>query len=64
MPAYRRQGVAGRLIDDATRWATTQRASLLDVVVAPNGQDVSRLLAYYAARGFGDEGRRLLSLTL
>ena len=43
MPAYRRRGVAGRLIDDATRWARAQQASLLDVVVAPNGQDVSAL---------------------
>ena len=64
MPAYRRQGVAGRLIDDATRWAQAQQASLLEVVVAPNGQDVSDLLAYYVARGFRDEGRRLLSFTL
>ncbi len=64
MPAHRRQGVAGRLIDDATRWARAQQASLLDVVVAPNGQDVSALLAYYVARGFRDDGRRLLSLTL
>jgi aminoglycoside 6'-N-acetyltransferase I len=64
MPSCRRRGVAGRLIDDATRWAKAQQASLLEVVVAPNGHDVSDLMAYYAARGFRDEGRRLLSLTL
>jgi aminoglycoside 6'-N-acetyltransferase I len=64
VPTSRRQGVAGRLIDDATEWAKAQGASLLEVVIAPNGQDVSHLFGYYAARGFADEGRRLLSLPL
>jgi aminoglycoside 6'-N-acetyltransferase I len=64
MPANRRQGVAARLIDDATEWAKAQQASQLEVVVAPNGRDVSHLFTYYVARGFQDEGRRLLSLVL
>ena len=36
-------------------------ATLLEVVVAPNGQDVTHLFAYYRARGFVDEGRRILA---
>jgi aminoglycoside 6'-N-acetyltransferase I len=56
--------VAGRLIDDATEWAKAQGASLLEVVIAPNGQDVRHLFGYYTVRGFADEGRRLLSLPL
>jgi aminoglycoside 6'-N-acetyltransferase I len=64
MPAYRRHGIAGRLIDDAGAWAKGRGATLLEVVIAPNDRDVSHLFAYYAARGFRDEGRRLLSRTL
>jgi hypothetical protein len=31
---------------------------------APNGLDVSHLLRYYTARGFRDEGRRIIALSL
>ena len=64
MPAHRGTGVGARLLQDARQWAQAQGASLLEVVVAPNGRDVSGLLAYYAAQGFRDEGRKLLSLEL
>lgn len=64
MSAHRRRGVAANLLDDAIGWAKAQHASLLEVVVAPNGRDVSHLFAYYAAHGFRDEGRQLLSLAL
>ena len=64
MPAHRRHGVGTRLISDAISWAKAQQASSLEVVVAPNGRDVSRLLSYYGAKGFVDEGRRLLNLVL
>ena len=63
-PAARAGGVGTALIEDAERWARSQSASLLEVVIAPNGQDVTRLLDYYRARGFVDEGRRILARRL
>ena len=63
-PAHRRQGVAGLLVDDSIRWAKSQDATQVEVVVAPNGRDVSHLFTYYARLGFQDEGRRLVSLEL
>jgi aminoglycoside 6'-N-acetyltransferase I len=64
LPTHRGTGVGARLMEDAKRWATAHGASLLEVVVAPNNRDVSGLLRYYAANGFRDPGRRLLSLEL
>jgi len=64
VPAARARGVGSRLIEDAARWARTQGATLLEVVIAPNGQDVTHLDDYYRRRGFVDEGRRLLSRRL
>lgn len=63
-PDHRRMGIANALIDDATEWARAQSASLLEVVVAPNGRDVTNLVDYYRLRGFADEGRRLLGRAL
>ena len=60
VPAMRARGVASALIEDAAGWAHTRGARQLELVVAPNGQDVTHLYAYYAKRGFVDEGRRLL----
>lgn len=63
-PAARRTGVAAALIDDAASWAVSQSATLLEVVIAPNGRDVTELVGYYRARGFDDDGRRLLARRL
>jgi aminoglycoside 6'-N-acetyltransferase I len=63
-PRYRRQGLAGLLIEDAVDWARRRSASLVDLVVAPNGRDVGHLLTYYESRGFVDDGRRVLSRPL
>jgi aminoglycoside 6'-N-acetyltransferase I len=63
-PAWRRQGLAKALIEDSAEWAASIGASQLEIVIAPNGQDVSHLFRYYAANGFTDEGRRLLSRPL
>jgi aminoglycoside 6'-N-acetyltransferase I len=63
-PERRRQGLAAALIGDAVEWARGRSASSLELVVAPNGRDVSELLRYYARRGFVDEGRRLLNRAL
>ncbi|MGW1729026.1 GNAT family N-acetyltransferase [Streptomyces sp. NPDC002306] len=63
-PDARKQGVAERLIEDAARWALEQGCKHMQVVIAPNGQDVSHLFAYYGKRGFRDAGRRLLSRSL
>jgi aminoglycoside 6'-N-acetyltransferase I len=63
-PAARRQGIAGALIDDSAAWARSRGCRTLELVVAPNGQDVGQLLAYYGRRGFTDDGRRLLARTV
>jgi aminoglycoside 6'-N-acetyltransferase I len=63
-PAHRRSGLANALIEDAASWARAHSATLLEVVVAPNGRDVDHLVRYYTARQFTDEGRRLLSRDL
>jgi aminoglycoside 6'-N-acetyltransferase I len=63
-PGFRRRGLARALIADSAAWAAGIGASRLEIVVAPNGQDVSHLFRYYAANGFTDDGRRLLSRPL
>ena len=60
VPSARGRGVGTALVEDAARWAETRSAALLEVVVAPNGHDVTHLFDYYRARGFVDEGRRIL----
>jgi aminoglycoside 6'-N-acetyltransferase I len=64
MPSHRGGGLGAQLMQEAEQWAKGQGAALLEIVVAPNGQDVSGLLRYYARHGFRDEGRRLISLEL
>ncbi|MGW4403894.1 GNAT family N-acetyltransferase [Nonomuraea sp. NPDC004702] len=61
VPEARRRGEAERLIEDSRRWAAAQGCTALEIVIAPNGADVSHLFAYYGRRGFRDEGRRILS---
>lgn len=63
-PAHRREGVATALIDDSAEWARSRGCGTLEVVVAPNGNNVARLVAYYARRNFTDHGRRLLARNL
>jgi GNAT superfamily N-acetyltransferase len=63
-PTNRRTGIAGALIDDSAEWAASHRCRTLELVVAPNGNDVAHLFGYYARRGFVDEGRRLLTRNL
>jgi aminoglycoside 6'-N-acetyltransferase I len=63
-PAARGSGVGTALIDDSVHWARSRSAAMLEVVVAPNGHDVSHLFDYYRARGFVDEGRRILARPL
>ena len=63
-PAGRNTGIGTALIEDAARWAQHNSASLSEVVIAPNGQDVTHLFDYYRSRGFVDEGRRTHARTL
>ncbi|HUR08464.1 MAG TPA: GNAT family N-acetyltransferase [Nonomuraea sp.] len=63
-PDARRHGEAQRLIEDSVRWSTDRGCGQLEIVIAPNGQDVSHLFDFYRKRGFRDEGRRLLSQPL
>ena len=64
VPGARRRGLAERLIEDSVLWARGIGASHLEIVVAPHEMDVSHLLRYYQARGFVDDGRRLLARPL
>ena len=64
IPRARRRGLAELLIDDSARWARERGCGQLELVVAPNGLDITHLHRYYLARGFHDEGRRLLSRPL
>lgn len=64
VPEARQRGLANRLIEDSAAWAREHGCRHLELVVAPNGRDVGHLFAYYLARGFHDEGRRLLSRQL
>jgi hypothetical protein len=61
---YRRIGIAGALIDDSADRARSHGARSLEVVIAPNGNNVAHLFDYYARRNFTDEGRRLLARSL
>lgn len=63
-PAARRRGIAGQLIDDSARWARRRGCRYLELVVAPNGRDVTHLDRYYRNRGFQDSGRRLTARDL
>ncbi|ADJ47148.1 GCN5-related N-acetyltransferase [Amycolatopsis mediterranei S699] len=64
LPAARRRGLAGRLIEDSVAWAREQGCRHLELVIAPNGRDAGHLVDYYLAHGFRDDGRRLLSRSL
>lgn len=59
-PGLRAGGIGTALISDAQDWARARSAQLLELVVAPNGRDVSDLLRFYARRGFVDRDRRIL----
>lgn len=64
VPDYRGLGVGSALVADAAQWAKDGSATTLEVVIAPNGRDVSHLDRYYASLGFEDERRRLVHLDL
>jgi aminoglycoside 6'-N-acetyltransferase I len=61
VPEARGRGLGSALIEDSLSWARSRAATKLEVVVAPNGRDVSQLLSYYASRRFVDDGRRVIS---
>jgi len=61
---HRGKGIGTMLIREAARWARANSAASLEVVIAPNERDVTHLHRYNAARGFVDEGRRLIHVDL
>lgn len=63
-PAQRRGGIATALIDDSINWARSRGCRAVELVIAPNGNNVARLHRYYARHGFTDGDRRLLSRNL
>ena len=60
LPEARGQGVAGRLLDAALAWCRAQGVRAACLVVLPEDAAAGRLIPFYEARGFVDEGRRLL----
>lgn len=64
LPTVRSQGLGSRLIGDSLGWAREQGCQRLELVMAPNGRDIGRLVDYYLARGFQDDGRRLIGRLL
>lgn len=60
VPERRGGGVGRALIEDSVEWARSVGARQVELVVAPNGRDVSHLFDLYARFGFDDGGRRLL----
>lgn len=64
LPAQRGTGVGELLIADSETWAREREVNRLEVILAPNGNDIGRLHAYYLRHGFVDEGRRLVSREL
>lgn len=63
-PDARRRGIAAQLITDSADWARDRGCTVLDVCIAPNGRDAGHLFDFYRARGFHDDGRRLVHLDL
>lgn len=61
IPQARGRGIGSALIEDSASWARSREATKLEVVIAPNGRDVSGLLSYYSSRGFVDQGRRVIA---
>jgi aminoglycoside 6'-N-acetyltransferase I len=59
-PDRRVTGLGVALIEDSVGWCRDTGCRLVEVVIAPNGQDVSHLFEYYERRGFVNEGRTLL----
>jgi aminoglycoside 6'-N-acetyltransferase I len=64
LPAARSQGLGTRLVEDSVGWAREQGCQRLELVIAPNGHDIGHLVDYYRARGFQDDGRRLIGRLL
>ncbi|WP_433760406.1 hypothetical protein [Nocardia sp. CA-135398] len=57
-------GLARLLIEDSVEWAGERGCRCLELGIAPNGRDVGHLFPYYLARGFRNDGRRLISRQL
>jgi aminoglycoside 6'-N-acetyltransferase I len=64
VPPARRRGIAARLIEDSAHWSRERGCRCLELLIAPNGRDVTHLYTYYRDRGFHDDGRRLLTREL
>ena len=63
-PRYRGKGVGSALVTDAAAWARANSAAMLEVVIAPNGRDVTHLQRYYGSLGFLDQGRQIVHFDL
>ena len=60
VPEARGRGIASGLLDAALAWCRARGVRAAYLVVLPDDAAAGRLLRFYGARGFVDEGRRLL----
>jgi aminoglycoside 6'-N-acetyltransferase I len=59
-PAHRGSSLGELLVEDGKAWAHDRGCRQLEIVLAPNRRDISRLDSWYRRLGFRDEHRRLL----
>jgi len=64
LPERREAGLGLALIESACAAAAERGCSAILVTITPEGQSAHDLLAYYARRGFVDDGRRILERRL
>lgn len=61
VPEARGMGLGDELVSASAAWAASVGCHHLEVVLAPNGNDLTGLRRWYAARGFVDQGRQLIT---
>jgi GNAT superfamily N-acetyltransferase len=64
VPSQRSTGLGGALLDAACEWCAARGCHDVEIVVTPHAQRDTRLLEWYAARGFTSTGRVILERTL
>jgi aminoglycoside 6'-N-acetyltransferase I len=64
LPAARRSGVAGALIDAVRVWCRAQGCTTLLVTVTREGEAAHKLMDFYQRRGFVNTGRVILEQRL
>jgi GNAT superfamily N-acetyltransferase len=63
-PAWRGQGIASALVEEAADWAKARGCRDVEIVLTPPAQARDGLAAWYEARGFRNTGRIIFERTL